>query len=126
MVCLNAHGFITSLIVLAYGNLSKIYALFSYTMSHIEFATFVNPNNEAGKLLQSHFAALQLIMTPITQFEKERGKRFQIGDGVTSRWLTNLHAKINPDYRKYYEWPLAIENGVYEGRVPLKFEQCGS
>ena len=93
-------------------------------MSHEEFAKFVDPNNEAGKLLQSHFAALQLIMTPITLNLKERGNRDSTttGDGVTARWLTNLHSKIHPGYRKYYEWPLSIEKGVSEGRVPLKFE----
>lgn len=112
----------------AYGNLSKIYALFSYHMSHEEFAKLVNPENEAGKLLQSHFAALQLIMTPITQSEKERGRKTPttVGDGVTVRWLTNLHKNSLPEYRKYYEWPLAIEKAVYEGRVPLRFEQSGS
>jgi hypothetical protein len=91
-------------------------------MSHEEFSMFVDPNNEAGKLLQSHFAALQLIMTPITLNLKERGNRDPTGDGVTARWLTNLHSKIHPDYRKYYEWPLSIERGVSEGTVPLQVE----
>jgi len=61
-------------------------------MSHSEFVTFVSPSNEAGKLLQSHFAALQLVMTPITLSEQAGGRRNVTGpaSGITSKWLTNM------------------------------------
>jgi hypothetical protein len=82
----------------AYGNLAKIYGLFCYHMSHPEFALFVSPTNEAGKLLQSHFAALQIIMTPITLSEAAGGREEQGGGsgttgpgrGTTARWLKHL------------------------------------
>ncbi|KAH8587693.1 hypothetical protein B0O99DRAFT_641090 [Bisporella sp. PMI_857] len=115
----------------AYGNLAKIYGLFCYHMSHPEFALFVSPTNEAGKLLQSHFAALQIIMTPITLSEAAGGREEQGGGsgttgpgrGTTARWLKHLHKNIHPEMKMYYEWPIMIEQGVADGWVPLKFEQ---
>jgi len=117
------HPNLLELMCLAYSNLAKIYGLFSYFMSHAEFATFVHPTNEAGKLLQSHFAALQLIMTPITLNSQGRRAATSPGRGTTAIWLTALHKRINPDFRDYYEWPMQIERGVAERTVPLKFEE---
>jgi hypothetical protein len=92
-------------------------------MSHEEFAKFVDPRNEWGKLLQSHFAALQLIQTPISLLvmHRKRPTASIEKDGITVRWLSNIHKSILPEYRKYYEWPLSIEMAVYDGSLPLKF-----
>ncbi|KAG9245472.1 hypothetical protein BJ878DRAFT_501243 [Calycina marina] len=109
----------------AYGNLSKIYGLFCYTMSHAEYSAFIASTNEVGKLLQSHFAALQLIMMPITLSEqalvREPRNETSPGAGTTTRWLTSLHRRIVPGMMAYYEWPLLIERGVHEGWVPFSF-----
>lgn len=111
----------------AYSNLAKIYGLFSYFMSHEEFALFIDPNNEAGKLLQSHFAALQLIMTPFTRRETIGSKRRsatmgQNNDGTTARWLVALHRNIKPEMRPYYEWPIWVENAVAVGKLKLRWD----
>lgn len=83
---------------------------------------FVDSRNECGKLLQSHFAALQLIMTPVTLSDRQaRRPSGMAGDGVTVRWLSNLHKQTQPEYMKYYEWPMAIEKAVYENTLPLRF-----
>ena len=105
--------------------LRKIYQQFSYTMSHDEFAEFTNPANDVGKLLQAHFVAMQLIMTPISKVEYVgRPSRAQSpepsrvnNDGTTVRWLKALHRNIPPHMLKYYEWPLFIENEVAHGRI---------
>ena len=122
-------------------------------MSHAEFSAFIAPSNEAGKLLQSHFAALQLLMTPIT-LSKQAGGREQRnetgpGAGTTTKWLANMfvfpsprayisphsqliddigrrHRRIRPEMRIFYEWPLSIERGVSEGRVPLCFASASA
>jgi hypothetical protein len=103
--------------------MNKIYALFCYFMTHEEFSKFVDPNNEAGKLLQAHFVALQLVMTPINLQEIQRTRSpGGGGDGVTVGWLSNQHTKIHPDYRKYYEWTMEVERGVLDGSIPLKWD----
>ena len=111
----------------AYTNLAKIYGLFSYFMSHEEFAMFIDPNNEAGKLLQSHFGALQLIMTPFTRRETAGSRRRnaimgQNNDGTTARWLVALHRNIKPEMRPYYEWPIWVENAVAARKLKLRWD----
>lgn len=91
-------------------------------MTHEEFSMFVDPRNECGKLLQSHFAALQLIMTPVTLSNRQARRPSGMGgDGVTVRWLSNLHKQTHPEFMKYYEWPIAIEKAVYDNELPLVF-----
>lgn len=92
-------------------------------MSYEEFAKFVDPRNQWGKILQSHFAALQLIQTPISLLGSNRSQSTATTekDGVTVRWLSNLHKDIDPAYREYYDWPVSIERAVYEGRLPMRF-----
>jgi hypothetical protein len=95
-------------------------------MSHAEFALFIDPSNEAGKVLMAHFAALQLIMTPITQRDKSEESMNRSGTaamGTSVRWLSWCHSRIGEGMRKYYEWTFEIVRGVKEGRVPLKFEE---
>jgi hypothetical protein len=96
-------------------------------MSHEEFALFVDPQNEAGKLLQSHFSALQLIMTPFTRREtigsqRRNASAMQRTDGTTARWLVHLHRHIKPEMKKYYEWPIWVEKAVAAGALPLCWE----
>ena len=109
----------------AYSNLAKIYGLFSYSMSHDEFALFIDPSNEAGKLLQSHFAALQIIMTPFTRRETDGRRRAvtrQSTDGTTARWLVALHQDIKSEIRPYYEWPIWVQDEMAAGRLRMSWE----
>jgi hypothetical protein len=102
----------------AYLNLSEMYRLFGYSMPPDQFHEFVNPQNEVCKLLQAHFVALQLIMTPITVKEKEgRARSTEDNDGVTARWLIALHSNIAPSMVTYYEWTMWIEQEVNRGRI---------
>jgi hypothetical protein len=120
----------TNATLTAYTHLAKIYGLFSYFMSHEEFALFIDPSNEVGKLLQSHFAAMQLIMTPFTRRETSGRKVFRKNatspsktDGTTNRWLVALHRNINPEMRVYYEWPIWVENAVATGVLKMSFDE---
>lgn len=96
-------------------------------MSHEEFALYIDPSNEAGKLLQAHFSALQLIMTPFTRRETVANKRkcatsMYRQDGTTVRWLVSLHRKIKPEMAMYYEWPMWVQKEVEAQRITLCWE----
>jgi hypothetical protein len=88
-------------------------------MPQDEFREFTDPGDEVCQLLQAHFVALQLIMTPITR--AEFGKRM-IGntynaDGRTGRWLETLHKTVPPHLLKYYEWTLWVEKATDAGAI---------
>ena len=116
----------SNILSLAYHNLARIYGLFSYFMSHDEFALFIDRNNEAGKLLQSHFAAVQIIMSPFTHRENSASKKSPAAakntDGATARWLVALHQRIRPAMRPYYEWPVWVENAMASGELKQKWD----
>ena len=99
-----------SLICSAYIGLGKVYQLFMM-MPHEEFREFTDPKNEVCQLLQAHFVAMQLIMTPISKVEwgKRKKSREMQTDGRTGRWLDTLHKAIPPHMREYYEWTLWVE-----------------
>ena len=94
-------------------------------MTHEEFGEFTNPANDVGKLLQTHFVAMQLIMAPISKVEwAGRPPRqsppepaAENNDGTTVRWLNALHRNIPPHMLKYYEWSMFIEDEVRQGRI---------
>jgi len=97
----------------------------SYGMSHAEYAEYIDPSNEAGKLLMTHTSALQLIMAPITADQNSKNRIPQNATSSadsSSRWLRWCHSRISEGMREYYEWTLSIERGVEEGTIPLKFE----
>lgn len=107
---------------LGYIELRKIYAFFSFEMQHEEFREFTNPANEVCQLLQAHFVAMQLIMTPITKTEwrnRESADREadEGGDGTTGNWLQTLHATIPVHLLDYYEWTKWIDGEVQKGRI---------
>ena len=92
--------------------LRKIYGLFSCGMRHEEFRDFTDPTNEVGKLLQSHFVALQLVMAPISKIALgEDGSTLSEngGDRSTARWLRTMHLNIPQKMLEYYEWPISVE-----------------
>ena len=98
-------------------SLRKMYELFAYTMPHDQFKEFTNPRNEVCKLLQAHFVAMQLIMTPITKAEwaSRENTRSEGHPGTTGRWLVALHSNIPPHMLQYYEWTMSVEREVYRG-----------
>ncbi|KAE8448950.1 hypothetical protein EG329_008746 [Mollisiaceae sp. DMI_Dod_QoI] len=103
----------------AYMELRKIYYIFSFEMKDEEFREFINPANEVCQLLQAHFVAMQLIMTPITKAE-QRGRESAAageGDGTTGRWLKTLHSNIPAHLLEYYEWTLWVDDEVQKGRL---------
>ncbi|KAF8855516.1 hypothetical protein BDZ45DRAFT_502767 [Acephala macrosclerotiorum] len=103
----------------AYMQQRKVYSLFSCEMQQEEFREFVNPENEVCQLLQAHFVALQLIMTPISKGEwKDREAAVSgDGDGTTGRWLQTLHSRIPVHLLEYYEWTLWVDAEVQRGKI---------
>ncbi|KAI5462071.1 hypothetical protein BGZ63DRAFT_403337 [Mariannaea sp. PMI_226] len=108
----------------AYISLSEVYSLFSYHMSQEEFSHFINPSNEVGKLLQTHFVALRLIMTPIISKESFGRKVSTVveADKTMSQWLGTLVKDVKPDMKKYFEWPIWLHSEVVAGRLALGYE----
>ena len=102
--------------------LRKIYGLFSRGMRHEEFRDFTDPTNEVGKLLQSHFVALHLIMAPISKVALgEDGSTWPGNeeDRSTARWLSTMHLNIPQKMLEYYEWPISVERG-FRGKLLFK------
>jgi hypothetical protein len=102
-------------------NLRKMYELFSYTMTQAEFAAYCDQSNEACRLLQAHFVALQLLMSPITKNEwvakeAQTGQKDD-GNGKTVLWLVGLHRGVRPDMVRYYRWTLWVQKEVLSGRL---------
>lgn len=86
-------------------------------MPYDEFSEFFNSQNEVCRLLQAHFVALQLIMTPITKVEwANREDSTDSGNGTTSRWLIGLHSRIPVSMVQYYDWTKWVEQEVNQGR----------
>jgi len=89
-------------------------------MPYDNFKEYCNPKNEVSHLLQAHFVALQLIMTPISKSEwagrrnaTTQGRSAKITDGKTGKWLENIHKSIPLHMLEYYEWTLWVEEQVY-------------
>ena len=75
-------------------------------MPHDQFRELIDPNNEVCQLLQAHFVAMQLIMTPISRVEwGKRQSPAELGtEGRSGGWLQTLHKAIPPHMLEYYEW----------------------
>ncbi|EPE36574.1 Zn2/Cys6 DNA-binding protein [Glarea lozoyensis ATCC 20868] len=105
----------------AWHELRKIYAHFSYFMPQSSFNHLINPANRTCQILQSHFIALQLVMTPITQNEHldngDPTKEIRENSGTTGRWFRPLHRNVPDDMLEYYKWPMWVEKEVMGGRV---------
>jgi hypothetical protein len=95
----------TDIVQLAYMTWLKGSIIFSCRISHVEFLTLIDPSNRVGRLLQSHFVAVQTLMAPITLDERSSRKASQFANGMV-RWLDVLHADIEPKMRSYFEWPI--------------------
>lgn len=102
----------------AYISLRRVYGMFMM-MSQDEFREFTDPSNEVCQLLQAHFVALQLIMTPITraEFGQRTTGNTNNTDGRTGRWLETLHKTIPPHLLQYYEWTLWVETATDAGAI---------
>ena len=106
---------------LAYINLRKMYELFSYGMSQPEFASYCNISSVPCQLLQAHFVALQLVMTPVTKVElefkeRETGRR-EGQNGQTVAWLVGIHKRVPRHLRGYFAWTMWVEKEVLNGNL---------
>jgi len=98
----------------AYVALRKFYGTF-ILIPYDEFREFTNSENEVCRLIQAHFVAMQLIMTPISKAEwAGKAKTVASTHPQSGRWIAPLHAGIPPHMREYYEWTLWVEKEVYE------------
>jgi hypothetical protein len=92
----------------------ELYGFFSYAMSHEDFQDFIDPANEVGQLLQSHFVAVQLLLSPITIHELG-DRKFDSPNNPSIRWLGAIFQRVTPLMREFHKWPMFVEEGVRTG-----------
>jgi hypothetical protein len=95
----------------------EMYEKISYKMSHEDFQHFIDPANEVGQLLQSHFVAVQYLISPISIHEMgERKPEPTINESSQgSRWLGAIHQRVTPRMREFFEWPISVVEGLRTG-----------
>jgi hypothetical protein len=99
-----AHGVMSSKRE-AYIGLMHMYGCFCWEMTQPDFEIFIRPDNEAAKLLQTHFVSVQSLLDDITI--KEQGKRLkEKKNNGELRWMRTLLRDISDDLRPFYEWPI--------------------
>lgn len=104
-----------------------IYGCFCYEMSQSDFEFFVRPDNEAGKLLQTYWVAVQSLMDDITIHEQKgrpQTKRANPNSG-TMRWMKVLLNNINPSMREYYKWPILQTHRVWKAQGTIGWIRSG-
>ena len=83
-------------------------------LPHDKFQQLIDPSNQVGVLLGSHWVALKQIMSTITEIERKHSKQareHQDGDievGII-RWLKYLNRNLEPEYLVYNQWPMWVE-----------------
>lgn len=87
---------------------------FSCHITHAEFQVLIDPFNVAGQLLLSHFVAVQTLIVPIKPTERAGRKTSHFINGM-ARWLEVAHAKVDPEMRSYFEWPIKRAEEVRAG-----------
>jgi hypothetical protein len=83
-------------------------------MSHKDFQHFIDPTNEVGQLLQSHFVAVQLLLSPISVHELGDRKP-EKPTNESTRWLDAIHQRVTPRMKEFFEWPISVAKGVQTG-----------
>jgi hypothetical protein len=76
-------------------------------MDNQQFQLLINLSNDVNQLLLAHFIALQTILGPI--LERERQGRI-IVTPVKSMldWLDKIYDEVAPNLRCFLAWPIAI------------------
>ena len=88
--------------MLAYG--------FFYNMSHEDFPIFVDTNNMTTQLLLAYFISIQLVITPLAQYEfphRADVVRAEIALGHVE-WAERIFDKLPLAMQKYTQWPRMI------------------
>ena len=104
----------------AYANLRKIYGYFSFQAPQAHFSHLINPSNRVSQLLQAHFVAMQLIMTPVTRNEwagRDERRQHRDNEGTTVKWFRPLHQNVPKEWMVYYEWTMWVEREVWRGTI---------
>ncbi|KFY42621.1 hypothetical protein V495_04414 [Pseudogymnoascus sp. VKM F-4514 (FW-929)] len=99
----------------AYIGIMKIYAIFAYNMSAIEFHEFIHPDNQVGLLLQAHMIAIQVIMEPVFNGEDranedagtKKKKPWRPKHAGSVAWLNSIEEKISDEMAPWFAWPIA-------------------
>ncbi|KAI1506553.1 hypothetical protein F5X99DRAFT_7681 [Biscogniauxia marginata] len=83
-------------------------------ISHEDFQSLVDPRNQVCLLLAAHWISLKQVMATITEAEHQassqqaRRKEHDLDMGMF-RWLKHLNRQIDPEHRRYNQWPLWVE-----------------
>lgn len=109
----NVAGALYNSSFIAYQLLCKHYGWWMQ-ISHEDFQSLIDSENQVILLLASHWIALKQIMATITGIEhKQRAKRPKQKDGDLDlgmvRWLRHLNQQVDVEHQRYNQWPLWVE-----------------
>lgn len=92
-------------------------------LPHEHFQRIIDPTNQVGVLLATHWQALEEIMITITEAEKKAAamsphKSGSGGAGTKgyTGWLRYLNGLVNEEYQRFNEWPVWVEEQIRRDR----------
>lgn len=87
-------------------------------LPHDHFQKVIDPSNQLGILLASHWISVKSIMATITEVEykcramepekQEHSEKHDSAQGI-GRWLTYLNRLVDVEHRQYNAWPMWVE-----------------
>ncbi|KAK4454991.1 hypothetical protein QBC34DRAFT_289273 [Podospora aff. communis PSN243] len=101
----------------AYQALRQHYAWWMM-LPHGDFQRVIDPSNQVGILLATHWISVKQIMATITEMEhkcraKEPEKKGQVDENDAwngiGKWLRFLNRGVDAEHRRYNAWPMWVE-----------------
>jgi hypothetical protein len=85
---------------------------------------FIDPCNHVARILISHFLAIQMVVSPITDREFSHRIRYTPVRSLLN-WVNLIYDGCPPHLQRYMEWPKAINDSVEtellgkQGAIPI-------
>jgi hypothetical protein len=101
----------------AYQALRQHYAWWMM-LPHEHFQKVIDPSNQVGILLATHWISVKQIMATITEMEHkcramEPEKKTEVDENDAwngiGKWLRFLNGRVDADHRRYNAWPIWVE-----------------
>jgi len=108
-----------------YLNFMYLYSIF-YSVSHEQFAAFVNPNNLVMRVLLAYFISLQFVMTPLSTHEWPDRAELERPEALVGmiEWSEKIFESTPADLLVYLQWPMEVVGTVRAEIAGHKVETC--
>lgn len=96
-----------------YINFMFLYSMF-YNMSNDDFALFISPTNTVTQMLLAYFVSVQLLMSPIAQYEWPENMIHARAEVLTGflEWAEKIFETVPSDMLIYLMWPMDVVGTV--------------